>query len=233
MKLGTIFILSALAFGACAVRWQGPAWGLLAVAASLILVGLAYLGLGPAVFGKRADGTLSPWSIVLLLPYLSYVWGVWRLLRLVRSVSAFDDLAPGIIIGRRLFPAEYPPDVEHVLDLTCEFPEFSEVRRAKDYQHFPILDGYVPRLNDLLRLLGELDRITGTLYIHCAEGHGRTGLVAAAILLSRGVALDADQAVGMVRAKRRRVRLKACQRKMLTEVARSVKTDARFDDTQR
>ena len=219
MKLGTLFILLALAFGFCAVRWQGPAWLLLAVAASFILVGLAYLGLGPRILGKRADGTLTPWSVILLLPYLSCVWGVWRLLRLVRSASPFDDLIPGTIIGRRLFPAEYPPHVEHVLDLTCEFPEFSNVRRTRKYRLFPILDGSVPRLNDLLRLLEELDQLTGTLYIHCAEGHGRTGLVAAAILLSKGAALDADEALRMVRAKRQRVRLNASQQKMLAEVA--------------
>ena len=83
----------------------------------------------------------------------------------------------------------------------------------------PILDGDAPRLDDLLRLLKELDPVAGTLYIHCAEGHGRAGLVAAAILLSRGMVLDPDEAVRMVRAKRPKVSLNARQRKMLAEVA--------------
>jgi len=37
-------------------------------------VGLAYLRLGPGVFGKKADGTMAWYSFVPLLPYLLAAW---------------------------------------------------------------------------------------------------------------------------------------------------------------
>jgi hypothetical protein len=42
----------------------------------------------------------------------------------------------------------------------------------------------------------------GRLYIHCAQGHGKTGLLAAALLLRRGIAEDAADAVARGRSGR-------------------------------
>lgn len=81
-----------------------------------------------------------------------------------------------------------------VVDLTSEFPEPSGVRRDRVYLSLPILDRSVPdelEAVDLIRricLLGE-----GVVYIHCAEGHGRTATVAALLLSALG-ALDSPVA---------------------------------------
>jgi protein-tyrosine phosphatase len=228
-----LFILLGLLSGLFAFRLQGPAWILLWVGASFFLVGFAYWGVGPTVFGKRPDGRMALGSTVLLLPYLIYRWGIWRLLRRVSRENPYDGLIPGIIIGRRLFPTEYPADVHEVLDLTCEFPEFKKVREVRHYRSFPILDGHVPRLSDLLRVVLEINHAEETLYIHCAEGHGRTGFVAAAILLSRGLTSDPDEAICMVQAERPKVRLEKCQRQMLVELARSLEKGAHRADRER
>ena len=233
MRLGSLFVLLGLLFGWWAFRLPGPSWILLWASVSFLLVGFAYLGLGPRVFGKRDDGTMAAWSIILLLPYLSCVWAVWLARRLTWRREPYQELTAGIIIGRRLFPSEYPEAVDCVLDLTCEFPEFKSVRRTGDYRCFPILDGYVPKSSDLVALIGRLNDVPGTLYVHCAEGYGRTGLVAAAILLARGRATGPDEAIRMARARRPGVRLMKRQREMVAEVANALASNPRTKSNRR
>jgi hypothetical protein len=234
MKLGGLFVLLAVClFGWSAFLLPGRGWLLFWVATSLMVVGLGYLGLGPRVFGKRPAGTLALGSTILLLPYLLCVWGTWRLARLLTSRRPFDELTAGIIIGRRLFPSEYPPGVDHVLDLTCEFPEFDGVRRVKHYRCFPILDGHVPKLSELVGLTGRINEIEGTLYIHCAEGYGRTGLVSATILLARGLAADPHEALRIVQARRPGVALNGRQRRMLAEAAEALASGAGIAENER
>lgn len=125
-----------------------------------------------------------------------------------------------------MFPSECPEAVDCVLDLTCEFAEFKAVRCVTDYRCFPILDGRVPKSSDPVARIGRLNDVPGTRYVHCAEGHGRTGLVAAAILLARGFATGPDEAIRMVRARRPGVRLKKRQREMLAEVANALASNS-------
>ena len=44
--------------------WPGTAY---------LVIGLAYIGLGPAVFGKRKDGGIHPVSLCFLFPYLFFL----------------------------------------------------------------------------------------------------------------------------------------------------------------
>lgn len=50
------------------------------------------------------------------------------------------------------------------------------------YRCFPVLNACAPSVGKLVEFLDSLDRETGVLYIHCAKGHGRTGLFAVALL---------------------------------------------------
>ena len=191
-----------------AIWFKGPSYVLLYPAASFGLVAAAYFGVGPAVFGKRRDGTLPALSTILLFPYLSATWLVWRILRIVRhSEPPFHSLTPRILIGRRLFPRELPSEVEIVVDLTCEFTEPRAIRCRGEYVCLPTLDGMAPSLESVLALTERLAATDKTVYIHCAEGYGRTGVVAAALLLAAGQAQDAQEAVSRVREIRPNVRL--------------------------
>jgi protein-tyrosine phosphatase len=58
--------------------------------------------------------------------------------------------------------------------------------------------------------------------IHCAQGHGRTGLFAAALLLRRKLADTPEQALAQITAVRPRVRLSAAQLRVLREYADSL-----------
>ena len=57
------------------------------------------------------------------------------------------------------------------------------------------------------------------VYIHCAQGHGRTGFFACALLLRRGLAATAAEAEARVVAARPGVKLRQAQRAFLMSLA--------------
>src|SRR5690606_10500554 len=123
-------------------------------------------------------------------------------------------------IGRRLLPHEYPPDSDTVLDLTSEFNVLRSVPERYQYISFPMLDGLGADVSRLVPLLQRLDSIPGKLYIHCAQGHGRTGFVTAAWMLYKGWAQSPDDALQQILAARPAVKLSAIQRARLDDFAR-------------
>jgi hypothetical protein len=218
MRYATVFFLGSAALAAMALR--GTITPLLAwLSLDLAAVGAAYAGVGPRLFGKRADGTLAPVAVLFLAPYLILTWVVWHLSRLLRREAAFNRLVGGIIIGRRLLPGEVPSGVGTVVDLTAEFQEPRAVRTGRTYRTFPILDGTAPEPLALEGLVREVLRLPGDIYLHCAEGHGRTGLVAASLLLAGGHAATPDEAVAFLLRQRPRAHMNRAQRRSLDSLA--------------
>lgn len=210
--LAGVFAYAGLGQGGASRLWLWPA-------VSFFLAGVAYGGLGPAAFGKRPDGTLPLWSLLLYLPYFGLQWSLWHLLRLLDPQACCSQLLPGVLIGRRPLAGELPEGVTLVVDLTAGFREPRGVRRGREYLSVPVLDSQTPDIAQLNRLLERLSRHRGTAYVHCAEGCGRAGLVAAALLLKRGLASTPDDAVRQVQACRWSVRLTGPQRRLLARWA--------------
>ncbi|MEL6107621.1 MAG: tyrosine-protein phosphatase, partial [Planctomycetota bacterium] len=183
------------------------------------VVGLGYLSLGHRVFGKRNDGTMSWISILILLPYLLYLWTIWHLLHWVSREPAYNTVVDGLVIGRRLLSSEIPTEIATVVDLTSEFPEPSALRNVDHYFGSPMLDASVLAPNELANLASNIAVATPPLYIHCAQGHGRTGLVAALTLIARGDAIDAQTALDLVTSSRPGVSLNRVQQDSLRTVA--------------
>ncbi|WP_083233512.1 phosphatase domain-containing putative toxin [Planctopirus hydrillae] len=194
MKYGVLFAIVATLLVASAVLHGGWRWLLLWPAISFGIVAAGYLHVGPAVFGKSSRGVLSPAAHLLLLPYLVPVWLLWYTLRLVKREPAYHKLTEGVLIGRRLLSHEYPNNINHVIDLTCEFNE-PIVLRSAAYHAFPILDGSVPAVDQLGDWARAVAKMSGNIYIHCAEGRGRTGLFSAALLLENGHSKSPDDAL--------------------------------------
>ena len=192
-------------------------WGSLAVGA----VGLGYAGVGPRIFGKSTDGQMRLLNVLVLAPYLLLMWTVWHLSRILRRESPFNELVEGITIGRRLLPGEYPEGIESVVDLTAEFPESSLIRKGRTYRAFPILDGSPSTPAVLEQIALAIMDLPGDVYIHCAEGHGRTALVATSLLLARGDVQSAEEANAWVLDRRPLARMNTAQRKALDAVAES------------
>ncbi|OQA15720.1 MAG: hypothetical protein BWY64_02782 [bacterium ADurb.Bin363] len=202
MNYGYFFIFSGIFFIFYALNLEGMGLLLLWPGMSFFIVGLAYLRRKSSVYGKRNDGKIRLINKIILFPCFLYTELLWNALRLIRREDPFNELIPGVLIGRRLTGSELPENVEAILDLTAEFSEAHEIMKKRDYYLFPILDGYVPEKKEFMNLIEKINKIKGTLYIHCAEGHGRTGMVAAALLISRGLSENVDEALKKIKEKR-------------------------------
>ena len=213
MRYAIVFAILAAVLLIDAAYVGGWAWLLAWPAVSFLTVAVAYLGAGPRLIGKRASGTIAAWAMVLHLPYFALTWGVWHLQRWLSRAEPAHEVVPGVWVGRRPLPWELPGAVTLFVDLTGEFVELAGVRVGRTYICLPTLDAMAPRPADLRRAVETVAKWDGPVYIHCAAGHGRTGMFAAAVLVARGLAPDVPAAVRMLRAVRTGIRLNPAQRR--------------------
>jgi protein-tyrosine phosphatase len=201
---------------AAAGGWLGGWWLLLLwPAVSYVLIGAAYAGLGPRVCGKRLDGGIAWWAVVVLLPYLATTWAGWHVMRRLTREACCHEVAPGVWVGRRPLPGDVPANASLIIDLTAEFPAARAVRDGRAYLCVPTLDQMAPEETALRAAVEKAARWEGPVYIYCALGHARSALTAGAVLIRRGLAADAEEAVARMRKSRPRIRLQKSQRRLL------------------
>ena len=225
MKYAVLFSLAAAAAVFAALQRGGVWWLMAYPAVSFACVAVAYAFDDPAVFGKRRDGTIAWTRRVVLAPYHFLLHATWHAARLVDRRPPVERLTPDLYLSRRPTAAELPPDVAGVLDLTCEFAEAEPVRTRGVYQSEPLLDGVTPESSRLRNVAAAASSMPRPLLIHCAQGRGRTALVAAALLLRDGVAADVDEAIDRVREARPTVHFRGAY----SNVLRALQAD-RNDD---
>ncbi len=204
LRIAGYYLLGAgAAAGAAAAAWP---WSSVLVwpAVSLAIVGSAYLGVGPRVF-RKAGGAGARSARVLLWPCLAGQWvSLWLYQRQCRP---YDEVAPGVLIGRRLSEREAAEAVARgvtaVLDLTAEFSEPPAFRQVA-YRNIQILDLTAPALTDLQDAAGFIaeQAARGVVYVHCKIGYSRSAAAVGAWLLTTGRARTADEAVARLRAVR-------------------------------
>jgi hypothetical protein len=175
------------------------------------------------VFGKRPDGTLPLWSWLLFLPLLAYTAGLSHLIRLLTREPAIHVVTEQLVIGRRLLPTEIQGEFDNYVDLTAELPEPAAIRCGSSYRCFPILDGAAPSPESLRETVRSLR--PGRTFIHCAQGHGRTGLFALAVMLESGQAQTVEEGLGILRAVRPGIRLSKKQQRCAQGYARLVRSE--------
>lgn len=203
-RVGVKYLVGAVAAVLLAwVAWPSTA-PLLWPAASLAIVGAAYFGPGPGVF-RKDGGRLPPATRVLLGPCLlgQHV----SLLYYRRQCRAWDEAAPGVLIGRRLSHAEAAGAVRSgvtaVLDLTAEFSE-AEPFLKLPYRNVAILDLTAPtpeQLRDAVAFIGE-HATNGVVYVHCKIGYSRSAAAVGAHLLAAGRARTVGDAEACLRRAR-------------------------------
>ncbi len=217
MKYGFAFTLLAALLAIYAARQGDWFWLLLWPSFSFALVGAAYLGFGTTIFGKQPTGLLSPTRTLMLAPFHVYVILVWHAVRHLSREPAWNRLTESLYIGRRLLSNERAEEFDHIVDLTCEFNEPAAMRES-GYISFPTLDGHTPSREELLRRVSLVADLEGTVYIHCAQGHGRTATLAVAYLLHEKNASSVDDAVDFLLQRRPAAHLNRAQRKLLDDV---------------
>ena len=168
---------------------------------------------------KRSDGTLDPVRASLSFPYLIYTWMLWHVWRLCTREVSHHELLRGIRIGRRQLPGEFPRGVAVVFDLTAEFVEPRAIRDAIACKCYPTLDARPPDAAMLMRAAREVLDAQGGVYIHCANGHGRTGTLAGAVLLLSGTTSTVESTIEYLRARRPGLSLNRTQKAALAEFA--------------
>lgn len=171
------------------------------------------------IFGKRDDGTRAWWSTILLLPFLGPVSAYWHIRRPRLTEAPWHELLPDLVIGRRLLDHEFDLEVDHIVDLTSEYTECAKQRSHPGYLCLPIVDGAAPPPIVLQEFVRQIQKLEGRIYLHCAEGHGRTATVAAALLVARGVAKDVDEALAKISSVRAKAKPYAGQLRVLRLLA--------------
>jgi protein-tyrosine phosphatase len=213
------------------VQTGGIGWLLVWSGVSFAVVGTAYVARKPSIFGKRPDGSLAWPNVLLLAPFLIFSWSVWRLQTTFTREPAYHEVAPGLWVGRNPRVCGLPEDVRMVVDLTAEFSEPERVRQSRTYICVPILDGCAPDVATLCDVAERINACNDPVYIHCALGHGRSGTIAAALLLSRGQVKDVREAEAAISAVRPGIRLHKDQRALLHEYVKRMPQDDLFNHT--
>lgn len=219
------FSLLALALGAQALQGGWFVW-LGWPAVSLALVAVAY-ALGDAwLFGKLPNGRRRPIAALALFPYLLFARVVWEVWARCSRECPCHEVNSQLWLARRLRKKECPTNVTVFCDLTCELGDPPKLREAAGYRCCPILDGGVIPAGQLVELVRSLEVQAGQrVLIHCANGHGRTGMVAAIWLVANQLARDAEEAVALLRAARPGVSLRTSQREAVDEAIRLLRDD--------
>ncbi len=155
----------------------------------------------------------------MFLPLLLYTTAVWHLIRAISREPVRNEVTRQLMVGRRLVASELEGEFDNFVDLTAEFSEPSVIRRSPGYRCFPILDGAAPTPEALRAAVASLR--PGRTYVHCAQGHGRTGLFALAVLLDSGVARSVDDGMRMLSVVRPAIRLSREQERCIEMYARA------------
>lgn len=229
MNYAIVLILLALSLFLLGVLYGGIlAAFLFWCGANFFLLGVAHARKAHGIFGKRADGALPVWSWVIFLPLHVLNHFVWHLFRTLATEPASNPVSERLTVGRRLLPHENPGGFDNYVDLTAEFSEPRILRELPGYVAFPILDASAPSIEHLQAAVANLR--TGRTFIHCAQGHGRTGLFALAYLLSTGESRTVEEGMSLLTQARPAIRLNRAQMTCIRTFAE--KLSAGVDETR-
>ena len=217
LVIGSLFLIaSALpsALGGTAYSvWLIFLWP----AVDLLVLGSVYLvdgNCGVLLLGKsQVSGKLSPISIFIFLPYLFGAFVFWRIKHLWKGEHVCDKVAHGIWVGR--YPLHLSVDdprfaeqpLKIVVDLTGEFPTRRAFHGRTTYLCAPSLDGLLadPRvlLDTARAVITSYDAERNhSVYVHCANGHGRSGLFAGILMVMRGDCSSLEEARVLMKSRR-------------------------------
>lgn len=181
---------------AAACLLQGYGWLLLWPGFALLMVALAYLGLGTSIFQKNRQGCISISARIVLMPYQLGAWLSFLYFR--RKASAMSEITPGLYLGS--FPLQKSAGLA-VLDMTCEWPRSRQTRHVA-YVACPRLDLVAPDITEIEESVHALSALPQPVLIHCALGLSRSAIVMIAWLVKQQHAKSLAQAITIVQQAR-------------------------------
>lgn len=230
-RVGIYYLTGAFLLAASA--WILRPWGILLLwpAASLGIVTYGYFKGGSGIY-RKVGGRIPLETQVILAPCL---FGQYlSLCHYRRQCRAWDEVAPGVLIGRVLNHAEANKVIQQgvtaVLDLTGEFSEASPLLKPT-YLNVPVLDLTAPtrdQFDQAVAFIEEQSR-NGRVYVHCKIGYSRSAAVVMAWLIKSGRASSTDEAVAMLRRVRPSVVIRP---EIVPAVADFIATHAPVDPVQ-
>ncbi|HEY6880234.1 MAG TPA: hypothetical protein VI299_19555, partial [Polyangiales bacterium] len=134
--------------------------------------------------------------------------------RVLGGEEPWHEVSRGLYLGRRVQHWEAPARIGLVLDMTAEFVEPVELRTGRRYVCVPTFDASAPPPLLLADAIEGILSYQGTIYVHCAAGHGRSAMAMAVLMVARGVADDLDDAIARMQRARTRVNLRTTQRRV-------------------
>jgi protein-tyrosine phosphatase len=190
----------AVAIALLALWVNGIALWLLWISVSLLLVALAYAGLGTHAFQKDEEGRKSIASRWLFLPYRIGAWinsRAWT-----RGQPPAVKITDEISLGR--FPAAAQARTLAVVDLTAEL---APPRGTRSWVSVAMLDLVAPPPAALAEAAAAIEKARrhGPVLVCCALGYSRSAASVATWLVASRQAPDAARAVAIIRAVRPRI----------------------------
>jgi hypothetical protein len=80
--------------------WRGWGWLMCWFGLSLLWLSLAHIRQNHHLFGKRPDGTIPLFALLLHLPFFGYLHVLWHTLRLLSREPAYHAVTDQLIVGR-------------------------------------------------------------------------------------------------------------------------------------
>ena len=105
------------------------------------------------------------------------------------------------------------PNGAIVVDMTAEFPVHPALRTPSSLVLLPTLDARSPGPLCLLQFARQLQNAGRPIYLHCAQGHGRSATLAAVLMVLREDAPTDDEAMRQMQRFRPAVHLHSVQRR--------------------
>ncbi|MCP4896946.1 MAG: hypothetical protein GY906_08215 [bacterium] len=196
---GALLVSLLVAFG-----WPWASLLVWPVLSMAILV-VAYLGLGPGIYGKRL-GVLPRHTRLIMAPTLLGQQLSLQYYR--RKAPPWNEAVPGLLMGGILTESECHQLVKNgataVLDLTAEFSEPAPLL-SLDYLNVRLLDLTAPttsQLQEAVSFIRKRIATGGIVYVHCKIGYSRTATAVGAYLLTNGQCSSVDNVLAHLRAAR-------------------------------
>ncbi len=189
---------------------------------------------GSLVIRKNPEtGQISLFSKLLWAPFLGGHWAVFLARHRVwhRRRPAFHRICRNLYLGR--FPSnpqtDLPPKTSVVVDLTLEFSEPPSMMNAKTtYLNCPSLDNHIATVDalcDTARLALQLWHQGEVVFVHCANGKGRSGSMVVLLLVLNRTCETIEEAIAFAKARRPQVRVHGLQLGRIKEALSNLESE--------